>query len=102
MSSLPDLRLSFGRLVSLAAAVLALVCAGCVYAPPAPYPYYPYPAPAQTYAAPATAAAPAAQASQSGNCREYQKMVMIDGKDVAAYGTACQQPDGTWRPVQAQ
>jgi hypothetical protein len=29
--------------------------------------------------------------------REYQTTVVIDGKEVEAYGTACLQPDGSWR-----
>lgn len=33
-------------------------------------------------------------------CREYKTTVMIDGREEAAYGQACQQPDGTWRVVQ--
>jgi surface antigen len=30
-------------------------------------------------------------------CREYQRTIIIDGKQELAYGTACRQPDGTWR-----
>lgn len=30
-------------------------------------------------------------------CREYQTTVMVGGKPQQSYGTACQQPDGTWR-----
>ena len=30
-------------------------------------------------------------------CREYQKEVTIDGKIQQTFGTACRQPDGTWR-----
>lgn len=38
--------------------------------------------------------------TQSGNyCREYRTTVNIDGRAETAYGTACQQPDGTWRIV---
>jgi surface antigen len=38
---------------------------------------------------------------QSGNqCREYQSTVTIGGKTEQAYGTACRQPDGSWRVVQ--
>lgn len=29
--------------------------------------------------------------------REYQTTVVIDGKEVEAYGTACLQADGSWR-----
>ena len=35
--------------------------------------------------------------AQSGAfCREYESMVTIDGREQLAYGTACQQPDGSW------
>jgi len=36
---------------------------------------------------------------QSGGtyCREYQHTVTIDGKQEKAYGTACRQPDGSWK-----
>ncbi len=30
-------------------------------------------------------------------CREYQQTVTIGGKTETAYGTACRQPDGSWR-----
>lgn len=30
-------------------------------------------------------------------CREYQTTVTINGKKEKAYGTACRQPDGTWK-----
>lgn len=32
-------------------------------------------------------------------CREYQHTVVIDGKEENAYGTACRQPDGSWKIV---
>lgn len=32
-------------------------------------------------------------------CREYQQVVVIDGREQRAYGTACRQPDGSWRIV---
>ena len=35
--------------------------------------------------------------SSSGRyCREYQQTVVVDGEEQSAYGTACQQPDGSW------
>ena len=36
---------------------------------------------------------------QSGGayCREYQQTVTIDGKQEKGYGTACRQPDGSWK-----
>lgn len=30
-------------------------------------------------------------------CREYQQTVIIGGKEEQAYGTACRQPDGSWK-----
>ncbi len=32
-------------------------------------------------------------------CREYQTTVTVGGETVDAYGTACRNPDGTWRIV---
>jgi len=38
--------------------------------------------------------------SSSGRyCREYQQTVMIGGQQEQAYGTACQQPDGSWEVI---
>lgn len=31
------------------------------------------------------------------HCREYQQTVTVGGKTETAYGTACRQPDGTWK-----
>lgn len=36
--------------------------------------------------------------SESGQyCREYHSTVTIDGEENKSYGTACRQPDGTWK-----
>jgi surface antigen len=32
-------------------------------------------------------------------CREYQQTITIGGEKHQSYGTACRQPDGTWRIV---
>lgn len=32
-------------------------------------------------------------------CREYEQIITIDGKREKVYGTACRQPDGSWRNV---
>ena len=32
-------------------------------------------------------------------CREYIQKVYIAGKEQQAYGTACRQPDGTWKII---
>ena len=37
------------------------------------------------------------ETAQGQPCREYQTSVVIDGRTQTAYGTACRQPDGTWR-----
>lgn len=38
--------------------------------------------------------------SSSGRyCREYQTTVTVGGKQQQGYGTACQQPDGSWEVV---
>ena len=35
--------------------------------------------------------------SNRGNyCREFQQTIMVGGREQEAYGTACQQPDGSW------
>ena len=37
---------------------------------------------------------------QAGNyCREYETTVTVTGETKKAFGTACQQPDGTWKVV---
>jgi surface antigen len=37
------------------------------------------------------------QNSQGTYCRQYQTTVVIDGRPETGVGTACRQPDGTWR-----
>ncbi len=32
-------------------------------------------------------------------CREYQQTITVGGKQQEGYGTACQQPDGSWEVV---
>ncbi|HEX2117534.1 MAG TPA: RT0821/Lpp0805 family surface protein [Alphaproteobacteria bacterium] len=39
-------------------------------------------------------------ASTGEYCREYQQTVQVGGQTQNAYGTACRQPDGSWRVVQ--
>lgn len=34
-----------------------------------------------------------------GSCYQYQTSIMMDGQIQPAWGTACQQPDGSWRIV---
>ncbi len=82
-----------------------LVPGPAYYYPPPPVVAYPPPpapvyyAPAPSYAPPpATAYAPPAAAPQ-GDCREYQSTTTIAGQPQNVVGTACRQPDGTWRIV---
>ncbi|MBP2303119.1 RT0821/Lpp0805 family surface protein [Azospirillum picis] len=39
------------------------------------------------------------QGSSGQTCRDYTHSVVIDGSTQAARGTACQQPDGTWKLI---
>lgn len=32
-------------------------------------------------------------------CREFQQTIVIDGRSQRGYGTACRQPDGSWKIV---
>ncbi len=32
-------------------------------------------------------------------CREFQTTIVVGGKEEQGYGTACQQPDGSWKIV---
>ncbi len=77
------------------------------YGSPRTYYYYsPYDRGRVYYGAPvqlappagATATDPAAPKSTSqGYCREFTRKIIVDGAEQLAYGTACRQPDGTWR-----
>lgn len=51
--------------------------------------YYPVPTAVPVY--------PTAPAPQT--CRQFTRVITIDGKDVQAIGYVCEQPDGTWRLV---
>lgn len=39
------------------------------------------------------------QTNQGQYCREYTQSVFIAGQQQQAYGTACRQPDGTWKII---
>ena len=39
------------------------------------------------------------QKSDGTYCREFTQMVNVAGRQESAYGTACRQPDGTWKIV---
>jgi hypothetical protein len=60
------------------------------FVPPPPA-FYPSPVVYPPYSA--------APATSSQNCRQVQLTITIDGQPQAAFGTACQQSDGTWRFV---
>lgn len=70
------------------------------YAPPVYYPpppqvvYVPAPPPLA-----ATPTSPAYRTADGRYCREYQATVTVNGVPQPTYGTACLQPDGTWRVV---
>jgi surface antigen len=38
-------------------------------------------------------------ASNGDYCREFQQSVTVGGKTEQAYGTACRQPDGSWKVI---
>ena len=40
---------------------------------------------------------PSYQNSRWQYCREYQQTVTVNGETAKAYGTACRQPDGSWK-----
>lgn len=40
-----------------------------------------------------------AAAAAPSPCREFQTEIIIDGRKQLAHGTACRQPDGTWKVV---
>ena len=37
--------------------------------------------------------------SPNGVCREFNQTVIVGGQQQNAYGTACRQPDGSWKMV---
>ncbi len=37
------------------------------------------------------------QAPSGGYCREYQQQITVGGEKQQSYGTACRQPDGSWK-----
>jgi len=72
------------------------------YAPPppsygAPPPGYSGPPPGYTAPPPTASGPPPGPAPASANCRDYQSQTVIAGQTQQIHGTACQQPDGTWR-----
>ena len=43
---------------------------------------------------------PAYQTSAGQHCREFQQTITVGGKTEQGYGTACRQPDGSWKITQ--
>lgn len=39
------------------------------------------------------------QSADGEYCREYQQTITVGGRTERAYGTACRQPDGSWKVV---
>jgi surface antigen len=39
------------------------------------------------------------QVDSGGRCRDFTTVAPIDGSDVVVRGTACRQPDGTWKSL---
>jgi surface antigen len=39
------------------------------------------------------------QSTSGGWCREYQQTVTVGGQTQEAFGTACRQPDGSWKII---
>lgn len=66
-----------------------------VYAPP-PVVYAPPPV---VYAAPPPVVTSQAAPAAGQTCREYHGQTTIDGRRQPTRGTACLQPDGTWRII---
>jgi surface antigen len=33
------------------------------------------------------------------DCRDFEQTVVVDGQDETVRGTACREPDGTWRAL---
>lgn len=76
-----------------------------VYVPPPVYYVAPPPPPVVMYQEPApqivdaTPVAPAYTTPSGLTCREYQTTVRVGNMLQPSYGTACLQPDGSWRIV---
>jgi len=61
------------------------------------YPTYQY---TPNYVAPPAPPPTYIDQNEGTYCRPYSQEIRIDGKIMESYGTACLQPDGTWRIVQ--
>jgi surface antigen len=68
-----------------------------IYSDPSPIAYNSY---APNYVAPPTPPPIYVNQQSGAYCREYSQEIRIDGQIQESYGTACLQPDGSWRVVQ--
>jgi surface antigen len=81
------------RLAGLALALaVVLGLGGCAYYYPVPY--YPQPTAAASTANDEIRSEPL---PPPPNCREFTQTITVGGQAVQATGTACRQPDGSWR-----
>jgi hypothetical protein len=71
-----------------------------VYSPPPAYYAPPEYAPPPPYYVPPSGPAPYSSSYNTDHCREYTATETIGGRPQTLVGTACLQPDGTWRIVQ--
>ncbi|HTI86628.1 MAG TPA: hypothetical protein VL966_08485 [Alphaproteobacteria bacterium] len=69
------------------------------YPPPPPVVYVPAPAPVVTPMVDATPASEPYRTADGRYCREYTTTTRVGGVLQSSYGTACLQPDGSWRIV---
>lgn len=74
------------------------------YPPPPPRVVYVEPRPAPVYVQPSAPVSygtvvPGGPLVDRTQCREYQSTAVVNGQQVPSYGTACLQPDGSWRIV---
>jgi hypothetical protein len=94
-------------LAAVPASAAVVVYGAPIYAYPPPVYYAPRPvyvAPAPVYVTPVPAPAPIpapvyVKPVASGTCQPYTTTVTVDGKKHQVSGTACRQPDGSWRVV---
>ena len=84
-----------GRSLDRADAAYAAMSAQAPYGPVPPSP----PPPPPMYSASQPYTRPLSSYALPGNCRTFQQRVFIEMREEVVYGTACQQPDGSWRLI---
>ncbi|MFQ5348065.1 MAG: RT0821/Lpp0805 family surface protein [Rhodothalassiaceae bacterium] len=45
---------------------------------------------------------PAYQTAEGQYCREFTQTIIVGGEEAEGYGTACRQPDGSWKIVSSK